>query len=228
MNDGDKLKKKKIIAIFLMLIFIALPLAEIAGANSQKEENDMINLEYSIFRADGSQINKDITISKDELDLFNEMIPKIFDAVIKNNKDDINKILKDLETEYGQNSILSIISTISAVRPLQKRVLILSNGYGTKFDLRLRSDISIRRPLTFWHYIANSDLTTSSMTVIIDPIPNISLKFIKVLNGWQVGMMSRFIGFYMRIPGKITEQKQIHTFFFGYAVKVRSIDLPDM
>ena len=206
-----------------MLIFIALPLAEITGANSQKEENNMINLEYSIFRADGSQINKDITISKEELDIFNEMIPKIFDA-IKKNKDDINKIFRDLETEYGQNGILSIISTISELRPLQKRVLILSNGYGTKFDLHLRSDISIHKSLTFWHYIIN----TGSMTVIIDPIPNVNLEFIKVLHGWQVGMMSRFIGFYMRIPGNIKEQKPIHTFFFGYAKKVRSIDLPDM
>ena len=222
------MKKKKTIAILLTLIFVALSLSEIIAAKPQKEENDNITIEYSIIRLDGSQISKDITINKEELDLFNEIIPKIFDAIIKKNENDINKILEDIETKYGQNSLLSIISTIAGLRPLEKRVFIISNGYGTKFDLHLRSDFSIRKRFTIWHYIGNNDLPNSSTTVIIDPIPNINLKFIKVLYGWQIGIMSKFTGLYIRIPGKITEQKQSHTFFFGYAVKVLPLDLPDI
>ena len=221
------MKNKKTIAIILTLIFVALPLSEITAANSQKEENDNINIEYSILTMDGTQINKDITINKDELEVFNEIIPKIFDTIIQKNENDINKILEDLKTKYGQNGLLSIISTIAGLRPLQKRVFIISNGYGTKFDLHLRSDFSIRKRFTIWHYIGNTDLTKSSTTVIIDPIPNINLKFIKVLSGWQIGIMSKFTGVYIRIPGKIQEQIQSQTFFFGYAVKVLPIDLPD-
>jgi hypothetical protein len=221
------LKNKKTIAIILTLIFIALPLSEITAANSQNEENDKINIEYSILTMDGTQINKDTAINKEELNVFNEIISKIFDAITQKNENDINKILEDLKTEYGQNGLFSIISTIAGLRPLQKRVFIISNGYGTKFDLHLRSDFSLRKRFAIWHYIPDTDLTKSSTTVIIDPIPNVSLKFIKVLSGWQIGIMSKFTGIYIRIPGKIQEQIQSQTFFFGYAVKVLPLNLPD-
>lgn len=221
------MKNKKTIAIILTLIFIALPLSEITAANSQNEENDKINIEYSILTMDGTQINKDTTINKEELNVFNEIISKIFDAITQKNENDINKILEDLKTEYGQNGLFSIISTIAGLRPLQKRVFIISNGYGTKFDLHLRSDFSLRKRFAIWHYIPDTDLTKSSTTVIIDPIPNVSLKFIKVLSGWQIGIMSKFTGIYIRIPGKIQEQIQSQTFFFGYAVKVLPLNLPD-
>ena len=84
------MKNKKTIAIILTLIFIALPLSQITAANSQKEENDNINIEYSILTTDGTQINKAITINKEELNLFNEIITKIFDTIIQKNENDIN------------------------------------------------------------------------------------------------------------------------------------------
>jgi len=219
------MKKIKTIAVFLMLVLIALPATNVMGAISQKEENKTITLEYSIFREDGSRIVREITVDKNEIASFNEMIQQIFEKITSKNNYDIMDIIKDLKEKFGQNSILSIISTILEMRPLQKRVFILSNGYGTKLDLHLKRDISFHKMFSFWHYLGKTGSSTNSKTLIIDPIPDAQLQFYRLIEGQQIGIMTKFTGFYMRIPGNFIEQTQSHIFFFGYAVKVRAIDL---
>lgn len=207
-----------------MLVIIALPINSFRGIELQKEQSENINLEYILFKADGSQIIEEINMDKNDIALFNEIFPKIFEKIISNNYSNINDIIDDLEQEYGQNNILSIIAKI---RPLQKRVFIISNGYGSKFDLRLRMDLSIRKRLSFWYYTNTNESMKNSRTIIVDPIPRSQLQFSRLIEGKQIGMMKRFTGFYIRIPGNYMEDKQSHTFFFGYAVKVRAFDLPN-
>ncbi|MCJ7571439.1 MAG: hypothetical protein MUO82_06140, partial [Candidatus Thermoplasmatota archaeon] len=192
----------------------------------QKEENKTITLEYTMFKEDGSQIVQEITVDKNDIATFNEIIQQIFEKIISTDKCNISEIIKELKEKFGQNKILSPISTILGIRPLQKRVFILSNGYGPKLDLHLKRDISIFKIYSSWYYLGKST-TINSKTIIIDPIPDTKLKFYKLIEGQQIGMMTRFIGFYIRIPSNLMEQTQSHTFFFGYAVKVRTFDLPD-
>ena len=222
------MKKIKAIAIFLTLVFIALPATSTMGAISQKEEIETTTLEYTFFKSDGSINTKEIIFTKEDISQFSDIVAFLFEKISSKKyfDFDIREIIDDLKEEFGQSGLLSIFSSLSNLRPLQKRVFIMSNGHGAKFDLHFKSDISMRKSLTFWHYFGNTKSITPSKTLIIDPIP--IQPFYKILDGWQVGMMSRFIGFYIRIPGNFMEQKQSQTFFFGYAAKVRSIDLPDL
>ena len=211
-----------------MLALIILPITNVMGAIPQEEENKTITLEYSIFQEDGSQIVKEITVDKNDIDTFNEIIPQIFEIITSTNNCTIIDLINQLKEKFGENKILSIITKILGIRPLQKRVLILSNGYGPKFDIRLKRDISIHKIFSLWYYTSTISGTTNSKTIIIDPIPDTKLQFYRLIEGQQIGLMTIFTGFYIRIPSNLMEQKQSHIFFIGYAAKVRTFDLPDI
>jgi len=210
-----------------MLVCVALPVTTAVGGVSEKEETETISLEYVIFGSDGSKTDAKLTVDSDEISKFREMIPQIYEKISSNNNFNLINIVKDLKKVFGLNGILSLFSRMSGIRPLQKRVFIISDGYGSKFDFNLRPKFSIYRDLSFWSYSNNKNSLTNSLTLVVDPIPNSGLQFVKLVNGMQIGMMSKFTGFYMRIPGKFMEDKQSHTLFFGYAKKVRVLDLFD-
>ncbi len=208
-----------------MLIIITLPATNVIGTIIQSEENKTIPLEYSIFKEDGSRIIQQINIDENEISSFNEIIQQIFENITLNDNYNIIEIIRDLNVNLGKNKILSLIS---AIRPIQRRVLILSNGYGPKFDIQLKRDISLHKTFSYWFYLGLTGGIKNSKTIIIDPIPDAQLQFYRVIQGQQIGMMTRFTGLYIRIPGTLVEQSPSHTFFFGYAVKVRAFDLPDI
>lgn len=221
------MKNIKKMAVILMLALITLPTINVMGAIPQEEENKTINLEYSIFKEDGTQTIQEITVEEKDITSLNEIIEQIFEKTTSTDGCNILDIITELKEKFGQNTILSAISTILGIRPLQKRVFILSNGYGPKFDIRLRRDISIHKIYNLWYYQGTTSYTINSKTLIIDPIPDTQLQFYRLIEGQQIGLMTRFTGFYMRIPSNIKERTQSHTFFIGYAVKVRAFDLPD-
>ena len=208
-----------------MLVLIILPATNVMGTIPQEEENKTITLEYTLFKEDGSQIVQEITADANDIATFNEIIPQIFEKITSTDNCTIIEIIKELKEKFGQNKILS---TILGIRPLQKRVFILSNGYGPKFDIRLKRDISIHKLFSLWYYLSTTSYSINSKTLIIDPIPDAQLQFYRLIDGQQIGLMTRFTGFYIKIPSNFMEQTQSHTFFIGYAVKVRVFDLPDI
>jgi len=206
-----------------MLVLITLPAINVMATIPQIEENK-ITLDYSIFNEDGTQTIREINVNENEIASFNEIIEQIIENITSTDNRNIMDILNELKEKFGQNTILS---TILGIRPLQKRVFIISNGYGPKFDIRLRRDISIHKIYNLWYYQGTTSYAINSKTIIIDPIPDAQLQFYRVIEGKQIGLMTRFTGFYIRIPSNIKEQTQSHTFFIGYAVKVRAFDLPE-
>ena len=219
------MKNIKKIIVLLMLVLITLPATNVMGTIPQEEENKTITLEYTIFKEDGSQIVQEITVDENDITTFNEIIPQIFEKITSTSYCNITEIINELKEKFGQNKILS---TILGIRPLQKRVFIISNGYGPKFDIRLKRDISIHKIFSLWYYLSTTSYSIKSKTLIIDPIPDAQLQFYRLIDGQQIGLMTRFTGFYIRIPSNLMEQTQSHTFFIGYAVKVRAFDLPDV
>ena len=211
-----------------MLILLILPATNAIGSLIKEEENNTITLEYIIFEEDGKQINEQITVNQNDITLFNEIIQEIFKTATSTNVINITDIIKNLQEKFGQNSILSLILKIIGLRPIQKRTLILSNGYGPKLDLRLKRDISFNKIFSLWYYVGMTSITINSKTLIIDPIPDTQLQFYRLIEGQQLGIMTKFKGFYMRIPSNFMEQKQSHTFFFGYTAKLWAFDLPDI
>lgn len=211
-----------------MLILLTLPATNVIGSLIKEEENKTITLEYIIFEEDGKQINEQMTVNQNDITLFNEIIQEIFKTATSTDIINITDIIKNLQEKFGQNSILSLILKILQIRPIQKRTLILSNGYGPKLDLRLKRDISFTKIFSLWYYLGITSSTMNSKTLIIDPIPDTQLQFYRLIEGQQLGIMTKFKGFYMRIPSNFMEQKQSHTFFFGYTSKLWAFDLPDM
>lgn len=211
-----------------MLVFVALPLSNSIGAVSEKKESKSVSLQYVIFKTDGSKTIKEMNVKSVDIDIFNDIVSKIFEKINSKDKFEIEDIINDLELEFGKNKITSIFNMLSGIRPLKKRVFIFSDGYGNKLDLFLKTKISLHKRFTFWYYKNTNNPIQNSRTLIIDPIPDSKLQFFKLVNGMQFGMMTKFTGLYLRIPGDIMKDKQCHTFFFGYAKKVRAFDLPDI
>lgn len=211
-----------------MLVLLTLPVTSVIGTIGKEDENKTITLEYSIFNDDGSQIIRQMIVNENDITAFNIIIEEIFKEITSTDIQNLTDIIINLREKFGQNKIISIILDILSIRPLQKRVLILSNGYGPIFDINLKRDISIIKKFSLWYYLGISGYTANSKTLIINIIPDIQLQFYRLIEGQQFGMMTRFKGFYMKIPSSIREQKQSHTFFFGYAAKVRAFDLPDL
>ena len=206
-----------------MLVLITIPTINVIGTIPQQEENK-ITLEYSIFNEDGTQTIEQINVNENEIESFNEIINQIIENIISTDNCNIIEILQKLQEKFGKNTILSMIL---GIRPLQKRVFILSNGYGPKFDIHLKRDIAIHKMFNLWYYPVTTSYSINSKTLIVDPIPNVQLQFYKLIEGQQIGIISRFTGFYIKIPSNIKEQTPSHTFFIGYAFKVRTFDLPD-
>jgi hypothetical protein len=222
------LKNIKKLVTLLILTLLILPATNVIGTIINEEENKTQTLEYTILNEDGSKIIKQMTVDENDITEFNEIIEEIFKEFTLSDIQNLTNTIKNLKERFGQNKIMSIILNILGMRPLQKRVLILSNGYGPILDLNLKKDISMIKKFSLWYYLGVGGYTINSKTLIIDLIPDAQLQFYRLIEGQQIGLMTRFKGFYMKIPGNLQEQKQSHTFFIGYASKVRAFDLPDL
>jgi len=224
------MNKIKFCVIGLTLIFLLLPAT---SAINQTNNNDQkTDLQLSFFNNDRLTNIKSITLNKDDVNLFEDLIDEIIDKLESMENYDIKEIIEQLIENIKNSKLVqklkSLLESIKNFKPLQKGVFVISNGYGSKINLFSKRDISLRKNILMWHYLGNTNKLMKSRTVIIDPVPDSQMKFTKILNGWQVGLVNKFTGLYIRLPGSIVNQKECHTFFIGYASKIRSIDLPDI
>jgi hypothetical protein len=104
-------------------------------------------------------------------------------------------------------NILTLIQSINKLRPLKKRVFIISCGSSDLPSLK-PSKVKLLLPFSAWYYS-----NPLSKTIIVDPFPF----SVKVLTGRQLGVMRRFIGVHMHVAS--------YSIFFGHAARVRGFDL---
>ena len=218
-------KGKILVALFVSLVFLGLPLTNATANMPDKtstgatQNNERYTTVYcTLSGEDGKVITTTYRVSKGELKELNNIIAELIKR-LQTYKGSVEDAIR--EVCRGYDGSFPIVKFLLSVKPTQKRVFIVSNGFGKRFDIELRSKLRIYKPLTFWHYYGKYNYINSSKTIIIDPI----LPKIRVLNGWQLGMMRRFVGLYIRISGSMLDKD--HTFFMGYAYKVRALDLPD-
>jgi len=101
-----------------------------------------------------------------------------------------------------------------------KRVLVFSHGRTMISNPMKRLQVRAIKPSTFfWYYSGDFDNKVPSKTYILDLKP----MNVKVLDGRQVGMIRRFVGFYIYIPMESTHQSNV--FFLGYAYQAVGMDL---
>ena len=211
------MKERKIITIiFIASILLVSPILNTSGAvkDSTNEVKQTVTVQYTFFDQNGSIIERLFNISWEDLKNLNNSFSDIINKTLSGNFTNITEAIKDF---YDNHTWLKRWFRLQSLRPLEKRVFIVSSGYGKRIDIRPFASMSIYKPLTFWLYFGKSNYTNRSKTVIIDPI----LPKIRILKGFQFGMMRRFVGIYIRVSGSPFQKD--HIFFIGYAYKVRAL-----
>ncbi|MEF8847802.1 MAG: hypothetical protein V5A68_01560 [Candidatus Thermoplasmatota archaeon] len=221
------MKIKKLLAIFMVVLFVALPITQIGGTpvseSESDKETDTQTLKYTTFGENGGSETKALALTETEISETLDIINFLIEKIQENGYTSISQAIDSLQNNFGSNNpLLQLILTIKEIRPIFKRAFIISAGPGSRMNLFMKPKLSMYKPLTFWHYFGESKYQTTGKTIIMDPLPPKA----KVLDGWQIGMMRRFIGLHIKIPGSIEDKTQ--SFFIGYAGKIRAFDLPDI
>jgi len=213
--------KRKIIAIWIILLLIAIPI-NIAGASetSEKEEkNSAILAELTTVASDGSLIIKNLQISEEDLAELESAISMIMDQIQSKNdldenvlRDIIEKILGDNNPLFGR--ILRLFRTLKLTR---NRGFVISSGHGRDYSPLKRISFKISKKAAIWHY--NSNGIINDRTIILKPL---ALNM-KILNGRQFGVMTGFLGVYLSVSRGFL--KESYTMFMGTARHINGIQL---
>lgn len=205
------------IALSISLIFLCAPVALVASAAQEKEEYTV----ETTFYNNGGKLTTTSHLSKGGIIKLIALLNTIVEMVQEMNQNITNvteSISKILEQKFP---LLSLLSSLSNSGPFHEKVLIVSNGYGKRIDLKTEPKVNFFRFFTVWHYFGSKEYLVKSQTVIIDPVNG----KIRILTGWQIGIMRNFIGLYVKIRGSVFDKDRI--FFMGFASKVAAFDLPD-
>lgn len=210
--------KRKIIAIWVILLLIAIPfgIAQASETNEQEQNNETIPVEIATFE-EGIPTTEKVILSEEELVEFENTISALIDKIQSvTNWEGLKDIINGL---LGSNAlgIFSIFRSLLS-RLLPGRTYVISSGHGYKFNPFKKSSIKIRKKLSFWHYSSGEIL--KDRTIILKPL---ALK-IKVLKGLQFGFMTKFTGIYIYVARKLPEKS--YTFFMGMAQRANGIQLP--
>ena len=213
--------KRKIIAIWIILLLIAIPI-NIAGASetSEKEEkNSAILAELTTVASDGSLIIKNLQISEEDLAELESALSMIMDQIQSKNdldenvlRDIIEKILGDNNPLFGR--ILRLFRTLKLTR---NRGFVISSGHGRDYSPLKRISFKISKKAAIWHY--NSNGIINDRTIILKPL---ALNM-KILNGRQFGVMTGFLGVYLSVSRGFL--KESYTMFMGTARHINGIQL---
>lgn len=211
--------KRKIMAIWVILLLVAIPFSIAQASETYGEEQNVetASIELAAINEDGTIITEILSITEDELAEFEITISALMDAIQSATSwEEIQNILENIPSQNG--IITSIISKIlSSFKNIRNRGFVISHGHSFKLNPFKKNSFKIRQKSTFWHY--SNGGTASDRTIILKPF---ALKM-KILNGLQFGRMSNFFGVYIFIAKRFP-QKSV-TFFMGTARRINGIQL---
>ena len=209
--------KRKIMAIWVILLLIAIPIS-IAEANENTKEtnNETLQAELAAVNPDGTLTTETMYLSEEEVTELENTIPVLIDKIqTAGSWENLLEIIRNfLKNSPILNSILGLFTRF---RKALYRSIVISSGHGFKFNPFKKTDFSLREKITFWHY--SSDKLFKDRTIIITPL---AFKM-KILKGRQFGFMRNFFGIYLFIARKLPEKS--YTFFIGTAQKARGIEV---
>ncbi len=218
--------KRAYIAGLMAAVVLMVPVITniaVAADTACKTDQQVATLELLSCGDDGNFKFFSYRLTKEDLIKLQKLIEDIINSL--SDSTDINSIIDEIKERLGDSDLGKLLEDNlkppSSGGPVHKRVFIISNGYGKRFDLKLLPKIRIFKPYTFWNYYGLGNYMKKSKTIIIDPSP----PGVRVLHGWQIGMMRRFVGIYIRLTGTMFDKD--HVFFMGYAYKVVAFDIPD-
>jgi hypothetical protein len=212
-----------IVMVFFTLAFNPL----VANVTSENK-----TIKYTILSANGIKLHE-LELSEEdskELDrLFTKLLEKIQKAanrteVVEQINAFLKRPLRHPLLRFILGFILNIITfdnPLYEIRPLRKKVFIISRGFSSHLTPPKEKRVRLYRPFTIWYYSGrcNAPLQNNSRTVIVDLLPF----NVETLTGRQIGIMRRFFGIYIYRYNAITDESC--TFIFGHAAKIRGLEL---
>ena len=209
--------KRKILAIWMVLIFLAIPFSFAQASETSKERsNESVSIEMVALNEDGAFITEIFTMTEVELAEFESIISALMDRFQSaSSLEEVLNIFNNLPEQRG--IITKIISKLlSSLKNLRNRGFVISLGHGFKLNPFKKNSFKIRQKSTFWYYSGSEQIT--DRTIYLKPF---ALKF-KILKGVQFGRMSNFFGIYIFISKKFP--KKCTTFFMGTARNINGIE----
>ena len=211
--------KRKIIAIWLVLLLVAVPVG-IAGAEETQEEepNETFVLELAVVAADGSLTSEQLLVSEEDLEELESAVSTIMNELESMGNFDWS-ILRDLiERLFGGDGpfVGKLLGIFSALRLSKNRGFVISSGPGRDLTPLKKITFKIRRKVGFWHY--NSNAMVADKTIIVKPL---ALNM-KILNGRQFGIMTGFLGIYISVSKGFLRES--YTMFMGTARRINGVE----
>ena len=212
--------KRKIIAIWLVLLLVAVPVG-IAGAEETQEDeepNETFVLELVVVAADGSLTSEQLLVSEEDLEELESAVSTIMNELESMNNFDWS-ILRDLiERLFGGDGPFAgkLLGIFSALRLSKNRGFVISSGQGRDLTPLKKITFKIRRKVGFWHY--NSNGMIADRTIIVKPL---ALNM-KILNGRQFGIMTGFLGIYISVSKGFLRES--YTMFMGTARRINGVE----
>lgn len=226
-------KRKNILIIGVILLFVGLSFAPATASILNKEKTETIN--FGILDENGKVSRETISLSSNKVtevsNLLYELSEKIQNAKSEQNfMDIIDNFIKDkrvskfpfltmlLKRTVRSNGILSGSKLRSNIGLGTRQSFIMSFGSTNRLPFITKEQtVDISRPLTFWRY-GGSRMLLKSRTVIVERAPF----HIETFSGRQLGFMRGFAGFYIERDSLLSDKS--YTFFIGRAVAVRGFD----
>lgn len=212
------MKMKKIMAICLLLLLMAIPssTAEAGVANDNVQNDEGKSVIYTAFLSDGSSTTDKLLVSEEDVvELKNHLSTLLKEIINVKNWGGLNSIIDKFKA--NKNPIISkILQPLGIFNLFRSRAFVISLGHGYAFN-PFKNNLKIRKKIDFWHYSSGKFL--KARTVILKPL---ALKM-KLLTGFQIGVMTHFIGLYIMIPRHLPEKS--YTFFIGTARRINGIQI---
>jgi len=211
--------KKKIMAIWLILLLVTIPfgIAQAGEKHGQENNNQSILVELSTIISDKISTTDSILLSEEELVEFENTISILIDKIQSaNNWGEFKGVIKNFLK--GSN-----LKTFSILRKLFSKIIpgktyVFSSGHGYKLNPLKKGSMKIRKILSVWHYSSGKIL--KDRTIIVKPL---ALK-LRILKGSQFGFMTRFTGLYFNVVRKFPNKS--YTFFMGTVRRAFGIQIP--
>ena len=219
--------KRKIMAIWMVLILVAIPFS-IAQA-SESQENETISVEIGNVNEEGKLVTETFFLSEEQLAELETILLAITQKIeYANSWEEIEYIIQNIPIKNGiigtiLSKIISIItSSISKItskfRLFFDRSLIVSCGHSYKLNPFKNSELfRIRKKFVFWHYSNKGNIKDRTIIFKLNGFK------LRTLHGRQFGFMRNFFGLYIYIARRIPRKST--TFFMGTARRINVIQL---
>jgi len=220
-------KMKPLLAIGIILLFVGLSFSPATAKVIDVKEK----LELGMIGEDGKISMQTFKLSADELKETDRLLAQLMEKMQSaTDYDQLIDTVKSFRTEWGRfpflmfllgliEKILNMNHNLNQLRPLRKNALIMSWGFGPRFNPFKQNKVTLFLPIMTWYYTGRGNLLINSRTIIVDPYPF----SIKSLTGREFGCMRNFGGLYIYRHSTLTDKT--YTFMLGRAAAVRGFDL---